>query len=989
MQELRIETLGGLRIELGGEVLAGLASRKAEALLVYLAYGGHNYDREWLAELLWDELSPTRGRANLSVLLSSLRRALGPRLQSNRLSVGLHPEAGLWLDVRRFESELAVLPLPPDAGDLSEAAVERLAAALQLYRGDFLQGFNISNGSGFETWMRSEQERLRRLALAARQQLAGAYQIQGRPAAAIEQAELALRHDPLQEWPHFLLVELLSAIGRRAAALEAYERYRQTLSEELGIEPAESLTALAARLRAGAGPVVPFVGHRPGMPNAPPAGLLCGREQELARATSLLREPGCRLLTLTGPGGIGKTRLAVQIAHQHAETRADGGFFVGLAGAEDQAALLGSLVAALGLRSDGRSDLLKQVLAYLQEREVLLLFDNLEQLSVAGAVIAEILAGAPRVQVLATSRRPVNLHAEWILPISGLACPPEDASAEQVADAEAVQLFVELARRRLPGFRLDNRSLPLIGRMCRLLDGSPLAIELAATWARRLAIAEIVTAVEANLDFLAADLPDLPERHRSIRAVFEHSWNLLTPDERWALGRLSVFRGGLDLAAARQLLGAGQTMVLLATLSDASLIRRADDGRYLLHELVAQYAAEHLAANPAEAVAATAAHSAYVCQLLTEIAARLGGTEQARALATFEREIDNIRAAWDRAVARADWPALECMHDGFTRGMDARGHFEEAFDRLQRAILVLEAHPAPEAGPVLSRLLAARGAYCERLGRYAEGMRLLRQALRLSGGAQATQDRARILATLGRIAERRGRFHSSIRLHRQSLAYARAAGDTSAEAAAYYNLASAYEGLADYPAVRRLLQASLRLRRAAGELRGVAHGLNLLGIAAEMQGAYDEARGYYQESLALMSGLGNHWERALPLSNLGDVCVTLGELEAARIHYAEALELAYRSWSVPNMLTFLVKLAQLLHQSRAPEAAAELLGPALTNPGTDAHFREQARQLLHELSVIVPADQLSAALVRGQSRALGAAVEQAMAMALGRQAAGA
>ncbi|NJN16598.1 MAG: AAA family ATPase [Oscillochloris sp.] len=447
MQELRINTLGGLQIQVGEQALVGLASRKAEALIVYLACGGQVFQREWLAELLWDDLSSERGRANLSVLLSSLRPALGPYLQSNRLAVGLRPDAEIRLDVRFFEQALSGLLPASGEARLDTGGTEQLAAALRFYRGDFLQGFAISNSRGFEDWMRGEQERLRRLAINGRRQLARTYQLLGQPAAAIEQAELALRHDPLQEWPHLLLMELLAAIGRRAAALDAYDRYRRTLAEELGIEPADTLQTLAARLRSGFSPAP--VAEKPVLRAAPLlGGSLLGREHEAAQLTTMLRDPACRLVTLIGPGGIGKTRLALHVAQQQAAAHRGGGFFLDLAGAADQTALISSLAATLGLRADGRAELRNQVLNYLHEQDLLLLCDNLEHVPQAGTLLAEILAHGPQVQLLATSRRPLNLHAEWIFPLTGLACPPAESPPQESAGYEALQLFARLAARR-------------------------------------------------------------------------------------------------------------------------------------------------------------------------------------------------------------------------------------------------------------------------------------------------------------------------------------------------------------------------------------------------------------------------------------------------------------------------------------------------------------------------------------------------------------
>jgi predicted ATPase len=796
--------------------------------------------------------------------------------------------------------------------------------------------------------------------------------------AAIEQAELALSSDPLQEWPHLLLMELLSAIGRRRAALDAYERYRHTLASDLGIAPAEQLRELAERLRAGAAPSAMVV--QTGLRGAVlPTEPLIGRERELARIGELLADPGCRMLTVIGLGGVGKTRLALQASHDYAPAYAAGACFVALAGAANRADALSSLALALGLRLDGRADLLGQLLIYLREQQLLLTLDNLEHLPVASELASAILEAAPRVCILATSRQPLGLSAEWLLPLGGLGAPT-DTGQHPAAGEQALRLFALRAARRQPGFTLDAASRPAIMQICRLLDGLPLAIELAAAWAHRLSVEQIAAALADGIDLLAADMPDLPPRHRSIREIIAQTWAQLSSEEQRALSRLSVFRGGFTHEVAATVLGAPTRLTPLAALIDGSLVRRRGDGRYELHELVRQFAEEQLRADPPAQAAAEAAHATAVSARLSAAVAQIGGARQAELVAAMSAEIDNLRVVWDRAVAGADWANLAELAEGLWRFTDVAGGFAEGHERISRARAALER--AAPAHPLLTRLLCAEGALCERLGRYQEGHALLLRALRLHDRAGHPRELALILARLGQIADRQGRSQRARRLHRRSLACAQAAGDQRAQAQAYFNLASAAEGLRDYPAAEQYVRQSLRLWQSLGDMRGLAFARNLYGIVAEMQGRYDEARLCYQESLALLVGLGNSWERCLPLSNLGDVSATLGEVAAARQAYAECLELARSYWAVPIMLMQLIKLAQLLARNDDPSGAAELIAPALSHPATEETFRSQARTLMAELGTALSQAQISAAFAAGQGRSLGDSVDAAIRRAL-------
>src|SRR6266545_4062733 len=397
-----------------------------------------------------------------------------------------------------------------------------------------------------------------------------------------------------REASHRQLMRLLAFSGQRSAALAQYATCRRVLDEELGVAPEEETTALYARIQRGADVASPsaarpsdnLAAHTPLTP-------LIGREGELAQLAERLEDRNCRLLTLIGPGGIGKTRLALQIASGLRGSFRDGVYFVPLAALNAADMLVPAIASALGFALHGLADPKAQLLAYLRTKDMLLVLDNFEQVLDGADVLSDLIQAAPGVVVLATSREPLHLRVEWLMDLDGLPVP-QDVEASSVERSSAVQLFVQTARRMQADFALSPATSPSVVRICQLVAGTPLAIELAAAWVRSQSCVEIARALEQSLEQLATTMRDVPARHRSMRAVFEHSWRLLSDAEQGVLRRLAVFRGGMEADAAEQV--AGATSSLLAALVDKSLLRRNGAGRYDLHELVRQYAGEQLEA---------------------------------------------------------------------------------------------------------------------------------------------------------------------------------------------------------------------------------------------------------------------------------------------------------------------------------------------------------------------------------------------------------
>ncbi len=607
---LRIETLGGLTIQRDGELVTGLVSRKAEALLVYLICERRPSPREVLATLLWEELPQTSALANLSVVLSSLRKQLGPFIITTRHTVEFNSESDFWLDIEELESQVdAWRAQHPQPVAYSRDAVAQLERGLTHYQGDFLAGFHVQGSRSFEEWALLERERLHRLAVGALDDLVEYYLNSGRCRQGLVLAQRLLSMDSLREKSHRAVMLLLARCGERTAALAQYQACRDILAQELDVEPTRETVALYDRIRS--------IESDPHFDLPPQATQCFGRQGEIAQITQRLSVPDCRLLTIVGMGGVGKTRLALQVAAEQQGAFLNGVCFVPLARVSSPDFLVHALAEALRFTLHRKDALKKQLLDYLREKELLILLDNFEHLRSGVQLLLEIIQVAPQVKLLVISRERLALREEWLFEIHGLTYPhptllEKMRDLEQVtADFGSLQLFLHNATRVQVDFAPSPEEGREIAHICQLVEGMPLGIELASAWIRSLPCREIAREIESNLGFLTTAWSNVPARHQSIRAVFDHSWNSLTAEERRVFRRLSVLEGGFDRQAVAQV--AGASLTALSSLVDKSLLQVSPDrpgqaeSRYNLHELLRQCGGEHLESDPEEK--ATTRHS--------------------------------------------------------------------------------------------------------------------------------------------------------------------------------------------------------------------------------------------------------------------------------------------------------------------------------------------------------------------------------------------
>ncbi|HXV97237.1 MAG TPA: tetratricopeptide repeat protein, partial [Anaerolineae bacterium] len=573
--------------------------------------------------------------------------------------------------------------------------------------------------------------------------------------------------------------------------------------------------------------------------------------------------------------------------------------FVALAGVSSIAGMVSAIAEAAGFAFYSNVPPLQQLLNYLQGKNLLLVLDNLEHLltppegeKTGGAeLISEILAGAPEVKILVTSREALNLHEAWFHPVEGMSFPPEapKREGEGLEKYDAVQLFAQSASRARVEFSLAAEQAHVV-RICQLVEGMPLGIELAAAWLKALPAATIAREIERNLDILSTRLQNVPERQRSMRAVFEHSWQLLSATEQNALRRLSVFRGGFYQAAAEQV--AEASLINLAILVEKSLLRVMVSGRYQLHELLRQFARTKLASDPQAEAVTRERHSAYYLGFLKTREAMLMGQEQRQALAEIGEEIENIGIAWRWAVEQSYLGAIDQALESLYNFYQIDSRYQEGKEIFADAIIQLAASPLlaehPESEAVLNRLYARLGGFHYFLGDYEAAREYLEGSLKL---ANQPGEKAFSLRILGEVANMQGKRSVAEAYLGQSLAISREIGYLQGVAEALRGLADAASNFGDFVAGRQLAGECLAINRQLGSPVQIARALGSLAWPTNCLGGYRESEEYWQESLAICQEIGDRFGTAEGLSFLGWVawCKGVTGLVEASVYHQKAL----------------------------------------------------------------------------------------------------
>lgn len=906
---LEAKLFGSVTFLVGGKPVKGVPTRAAQALLIYLLHQPHPIERERLIDMFYQASTPKQASANFRSTLSRIRKELAPYLSITSRTVGINTDAEVWIDSAEFDQLF-------QQGKWQEA--------IRLYQNEFLAGFHLRDAPEFETWALVERERLRLLALEGLQRLVAGDEQRGDYWAGLRHVNQLLGIEPLLEQAQRYKLNFLARTGQRAAALQHYQVAAQLFERELGIELSAETTTLhkrITRLRVPPPLVLPAS-----------VGEFIGRNSEIADLTNLLNTR--RLITLFGIGGTGKTRLAVETARQLASTGRflDGLYFVPLIGADSADALALQLMQTLNITIVGRQPPQDEALAGLREREALLILDNFEHL-LPNAVdfVARLLTEAPSVKLLVTSRERLNLMEESVFDVSGLPFATPDSDANQ--------LFIAHAQRHRFTFAPTPTEKAGIVRICYLLEGNPLGIALAAGSIRDLDCNAIAQRIADNLTFLASPFRNIPERHRSLRAVFLHSWALLTDELRPILADLAVFADSFSAESAHAIVGA--TAEQLSALVDKALLQESD-GRFALHPLLRQFSAEQQT-NPTTIATQHASHFLHAIPAQADHFLTTGKD-------TLQADVPNLRTAWEHVLLSADGDllsiALSALHDYWrtrswnreglermtrTRNLFATvdlrvyqqsiayqadflwalGNMEEAIKYFEEAIDGFSAELAlnDTLHSAYANALAGLGMCHYFTGKPEQALDAIEQAVAIY---RDLEDYNRLGHTLGKLMTIRSGItgelppYSDIEQAIALVVYPRMRSDLFN----YYGRVCNARG--DYAKAVSVFEEANKLSRQIGHQTGIASTLVNMGVSALYSDQLGVAERTSHEALTLFEESGDQFGLQIAHNTLGMVAAQRGKFEEAISQLEKAYGLAVAMESKTGQALTLTNLADCL-----------------------------------------------------------------------------
>lgn len=855
MTQLLLRLLGPFQAKLDDVSITTFESDKARALLSYLAIeSAIPHPRTQLAGLLWPDWSESQARANLRHTLATLRttirdrKAVPPFLRINHQTIQLNPAGDLWLDVAEFE-QLTEIPNLENLGAVNSARIGELEQAVSLYRGPFIDGFNLSGCAEFESWLLLTRTRLEGKVLATLQTLSECFLAQKEYQKAYDYAQRQVDVDPLQEDAYYQGINALALMGERTRALSLYKQMRQRLAEELNVEPSPKLVKLHEQIQSGKlqGVILPSsqqatltsseqlspAEHYSQEPphNLPaPTSSFIGRNNEQQTITKLLLRQDVRLVTLHGPGGVGKTRLAQEVAQQLIPEFADGLFWIDLVPLRSTEDLLNELAHTLDVQETVSRDLRATLIHYLQNRQLLLVFDNFEHLLPAASIIGDLLSYVPKLKVLTTSREVLHLYGEFEFPIEPFALGEltDTNSLSTIVQNAAIELFTQRGQAIKPNFQLNESNASTVAQICKRMDGLPLALELAASQLKYFAPAQLLRQLQTppqNEHVVLRATVNRPNRHQTMLDAIAWSYRLLSQDARLLFRHCAVFTGGFTpsaLAAVAPSHLQEHTQTILFSLVDKNLVRCMDsfylpmnsddlEPRFTLFETIREFALvkliEHHELANAESIFAD-----YYLQLVESIDSNARKPMTADENDQLSIEYDNLRAVMHRVLEVKAFSIGFRLAKALWRFWVQRAYLNKVHTWLIE--LLDQAHTEPPS-PEYTATLFAAGVSCRN-----------------------SRD--------------------------------------------------------DYHCSRMYFEQCLKMSRDLNDKVRIGLALAFLAIEAFDSGNYEEARRYGQESLQLRRELDVDWEIAMILANLGYRETKCGNFDAARAYLGEALVYQYK-----------------------------------------------------------------------------------------------
>lgn len=951
---LEIRLLGKFEIRLDDQPIE-VSSRPARLLLAYLVLTrAVNHPRDRLAGVLWPDSSETNARKNLRQALWHLRKAIDDTyFSADASSIAFNTASDHWLDL----------------GLLEDKADQDLEAEVSVYEGELLPGF-------YEDWILLERDRLNAAYERKMQHFLTQLVNEQRWQDAVEWAERWIAQGHVPEAAYRTLLFAHAAMGEISKVEAVFQRCLEALRDQIGVEPSKETQDLYQSLIAaggipqdpdGSGKGIPPVRRQVVLPTPPTP--FVGRVKELAEIEQLLK--GNRLVTLIGPGGIGKTRLAVKLAEDSGEGMKHGCFFVSLVPISSVDQLIQRIAEVLGIPLATHENPKHQLLRYLHDKQLLLLLDNFEHLLDSVELVSEILQFTSEVRILATSHEKLNLQSETLYYVAGMSVPdrmdpdPTDAS-------DAINLFIQSAGRVRPGFDPSSEELAHITQICHSVGGMPLAIELAAAWLSVLSVHEVVDELRKSLDILTSDARDTPERHRSIRTVIDHSWSLLNVNQQEVLLRLSIFQGGFSRHAAQTV--AGASLRQLADLVNKSLLsHHPSSARFAMHELLRKYAMERLQQSPELRQSGYESHAAFFAEFMDERSPRLRGKGQSQVLAEIESDLDNVRAAWryylDQGNTSQLWKFITSLwHVYWIRWWNLAG-----MDLFAEAVEALQDRKDADTAALRGQVMAFQSHFMGWLDLAEEGYELAQRSVEILKENDRLEALVFAYYSLIVNAYFMGRVAAEYESANEMLRIASGLDDTWLMAYALFAGAMAALMVGNHAEAENLAESCLRHFEHCGDRSGSTMPLITLGHVALTRNDYEKARAHYLRCLEISEQVGFYYSIQTSTKYLAKVEQAMGKTAEANRYLLQSLRITKEIGFVRDILNLLYEFSRLRVAEGKLEEAAELLSLVIEHPAShqtrwlEGAIRDSATKLLAVIEADLDPKLFASAIEHGRS----------------------
>lgn len=955
MAELKLFTLGPPRLERDGHPI-DLNLRKALALLIYLTVTAQPQSRDTLATLLWPDSDQREARGRLRRTLHRLRDELGVDVvQVANDTLQLDQTAHLWFDGANFLQHAARGLAVHGGADADQ--IEHLRAAEALYTDDFLAGWTVAESAAFDEWQFFERERLREILAQVLERLVRSYAAQGTWEAAIPYARRWVALDPLHEAAQRELMTVYAWAGQQAAAVRQYKECVRILGAELGVAPDDETMALydairfrrfpppaegpAARSQTGATAFPRREDHQAPLPTAaispqadndrtqtgvdepaqppfvvpaPPTPMV-NRVAEVQTICTHLRDRRIRAVTITGIGGIGKTRLALEAAHALHNDFRDGVYFVGLAALKDAALVADGIAQVLGVKERPGQRVSTTLSEHIGSKHLLLVLDNFEHVVTAAPLVSDLLAACPALRVLVTSRAALNIRAEHQLRL------------EPLTDADAVQLFVQRAQAAGAILTTNEASITVYSAICQRLDRLPLAIELIAVRARTLAPLDLLRLLDRPLHALVRGPRDVPARHQTLRTAIRWSYDLLDAEEQHVFMSLGVFAGGFDVEAAQAVLGESiPVLPVLETLHEASLLQQqivADQTRFLMLETIREFALEQLMTH-GNAAATHDRHMQYYARFAIAADGELLRAEAPRWQARVAAEQDNLRAAFRWSMGQHEYATALRIATGVWRFYWMAGRLHEAIERLELALVYREQAPLD----VQAHALRAAGTLAGGVNDFTRARQWLEAAVDVSRLRSDLLTLQPALTNLGYALVEQGELAAAQPHLEESIVLARQSSDPSVVKFPLGILAGLYQRQGKYAQAQAAAEECLRINHARHDPEGTANALRTLATIMQAQGDLLRAQALCEAALDLHRSLNHQLGIGLDYLLFGDISRAQDDDAGALTHYHHCLDLWQDGESNIHSAPVLDRIAQILGDHDDPALAVKLMATA-------------------------------------------------------------